>query len=156
MNTRSDQRYHTDPLFSLVRVRDQQTGEVRSLSDEEEIAFWDWTYVEVLRLTGVRVEELVELAHTSIRQYQRPNGEVIALLVIAPSKTDREWTAPMPYLFQRQIGEVRKVTSPGTILNNLRKRCRILGETNPEFRGPHFTPHDFRRLFGMPTITTSR
>jgi integrase len=190
MNTRTDQRYHTDPLFSLVRVRDQQTGEVRSLSDEEQIAFWDWAYVEVLRHTGLRVEELVELAHTSIRQYHRPNGEVIALLVIAPSKTDRErvipmsadlfhviamivlrhtangpiplvprydghervWTAPMPYLFQRQIGGVRKVTAPGTILNNLRKRCQGLGETNPEFRRLHFTPHDFRRLFATELV----
>jgi hypothetical protein len=26
----------------------------------------------------------------SIRQYRRPNGEAIALLVLAPSKTDRE------------------------------------------------------------------
>lgn len=133
-----------------MRVRDGQTGAVRSLADEEESAFWDWAYLKILRHTGVRVEELVELAHTSIRQYQRPNGEVIVLLVIAPSKTDRErvipmsaevfhviativlrqtqhgpilsiprydghervWTAPMPYLFQRQIGGVRKVTSP--------------------------------------------
>jgi len=36
------------------------------------------------------IEELVELAHTSIRQYQRPNGEVIA-----PSKTNRERVIPM-------------------------------------------------------------
>lgn len=169
---------------------DQDTGEVSSLVDEEETTFWDWTYVEVLRHTGVRVEELVELAHTSIRQYQHPNSEMIALLVIAPSKTDRErvipmpaelfhviamivtrqtahgpipsiprydghervWTAPMPYLFQRQIGGVRKVTSPGTILNNLRKQCQSLGETNPVFRGLHFTPHDFRRLFATDLV----
>lgn len=32
---------------------------------------------------------------TSILQYQRPNGEVIALLVIAPSKTNRERVIPM-------------------------------------------------------------
>ena len=190
MGSRRDQRHHDDLQFPSVRVRDQQTGAVRSLADEEEAAFWEWAYVEVLRHTGVRVEELVELAHTSIRQYQRPNGEVIALLVIAPSKTDRErvipmsaelfhivamivmrqtehgpipsvprydghereWTAPMPYLFQRQIGGVRKVASPGTILNNLRKRCQIIGETNPEFRGLHFTPHDFRRLFATDVV----
>jgi alkanesulfonate monooxygenase SsuD/methylene tetrahydromethanopterin reductase-like flavin-dependent oxidoreductase (luciferase family) len=90
MNARPDQRHHDDPQFPLVRGRDQETGQVRALSDEEETAFWEWAYVEVLRHTGVRIEELVELAHTSIRQYQRPNGEVIALLVIAPSKTNRE------------------------------------------------------------------
>src|SRR5437773_8268286 len=43
----------------------------------------------------VRVEELLELTHLSIRQYRRPNGEVVALLVIAPSKTDRERVIPM-------------------------------------------------------------
>lgn len=65
---------------------------------------------------------------------------------------EREWTAPMPYLFQRQIGGVRRVTSPGTILNNLRKRCQVIGETNPAFRGTHFTPHDFRRLFATDLV----
>ena len=42
-----------------------------------------------------RIEELCELTHLSIRQYRRPNGEVAALLVIAPSKTDRERVIPM-------------------------------------------------------------
>ncbi|MGH7736195.1 MAG: hypothetical protein ACREOE_21485 [Gemmatimonadales bacterium] len=42
-----------------------------------------------------RIEELPELTHLSIRQYRRPNGEVAALLVIAPSKTDRERVIPM-------------------------------------------------------------
>ena len=65
---------------------------------------------------------------------------------------EREWTAPMPYLFQRQIGGVRRVASPATILNNLRKRCQIIGETNPAFRGLHFTAHDFRRLFATDLV----
>ncbi|MGW0248358.1 tyrosine-type recombinase/integrase, partial [Nocardia goodfellowii] len=172
-------------LFPAVRGRDHETGRIRKIHEEEEAAFWDWAHVEVLRHSGIRVEELVELAHTSIRQYQRPSGEIIALLVIAPSKADRErvipmsaelfhviarivmrqtlqgpipalarydghervWTSPMPYLFQRQIGEVRRVTSPGTVLNGVRKQCELLGQTNPAFRDLHFTPHDFRRLF---------
>ncbi|MYR91750.1 hypothetical protein GTY41_44295 [Streptomyces sp. SID685] len=33
---------------------------------------------------------ICELSHLSNRQYQRPCGEVVGLLVIAPSKTDRE------------------------------------------------------------------
>ena len=61
----------------------------------EELAFWEWAIVETLRHSGVRIEELPELTHLSIRQYRRPNGEVIALLVIAPSKTDRERVIPM-------------------------------------------------------------
>ena len=45
--------------------------------------------------SGIRIKELLDFTHLSIRQYQRPNGEVIALLVIAPSKTDRERVIPM-------------------------------------------------------------
>jgi hypothetical protein len=44
---------------------------------------------------GLRAEELTELTHLSVRQYQRPNGEVVALLVISPSKTDRGRVIPM-------------------------------------------------------------
>jgi hypothetical protein len=32
----------------------------------------------VLRHTGIRVEELVELTHPSVRQYQPANGEINA------------------------------------------------------------------------------
>jgi hypothetical protein len=60
---------------------------------------------------------------------------------------ERVWTAPMPCLFQRQIGGVRRVTSTGTVLNNLaRRRCEILGETNPAFRGPAL--HQMRETVG--------
>ena len=38
---------------------------------------------------------MLELSQLSVRQYQRPNGEVIALLVVAPSKSDRERVIPM-------------------------------------------------------------
>lgn len=78
-----------------VRVMDQSTGQQINVTRSEELAFWIWAAVEVLRQTGVRIEELLELTQLSIRQYQRPNGEVIALLVIAPSKTDRERVIPM-------------------------------------------------------------
>ncbi|MGY4770336.1 tyrosine-type recombinase/integrase (plasmid) [Kribbella sp. CWNU-51] len=43
----------------------------------------------------VRIEELLELTQLSIRQFERPGGELIGLLVIAPSKTDRERVVPM-------------------------------------------------------------
>jgi hypothetical protein len=128
---------------------------------------------------GTRIEELLELTHLSIRQYQRPNGEVIALLVIAPSKTDRErvipmsaelfaviaaivrrhteggrsipliqrydqherrMSEPMPFLFQRQLGTVRRVIAPATVLVMLRRRCAELAEHHPDFRSASFTP----------------
>lgn len=78
-----------------VRLVDQETGTVYYVTTGEDSAFWVWAEVEVLRLSGIRIEELVELTQLSVRQYQRPNGEVVALLVIAPSKTDRERVIPM-------------------------------------------------------------
>jgi site-specific recombinase XerD len=78
-----------------VRVTDQASGEVLSLTDAEEQAFWEWAIIETLRHSGIRIEELCELTHLSIRQHRRPNGEIAAVLVIAPSKTDRERVIPM-------------------------------------------------------------
>ena len=47
--------------------------------------------VEVLRHTGIRIEELTELSHHSLIQYRLPtSGELVPLLQIAPSKTDQE------------------------------------------------------------------
>ena len=47
--------------------------------------------IEVLRHTGIRIEELTELSHHSLIQYRLPaTGELIPLLQIAPSKTDTE------------------------------------------------------------------
>ncbi|HUR07348.1 MAG TPA: tyrosine-type recombinase/integrase, partial [Nonomuraea sp.] len=81
---------------------------------DEEAAFWDWACVETLRHSGVRIEELCELTHLSIRQYQRQNGEVIALLVIAPSKTDRERVIPMSAeLFHVIASVIRRHTQAG-------------------------------------------
>lgn len=45
----------------------------------------------MLRHTGVRIEEMLELTHRSVVAYTLPTtGEVIPLLHITPSKTDRE------------------------------------------------------------------
>jgi len=74
-----------------VWVDDPSSGEHRLLNREEEHAFWAWAVIEVLRLTGVRVEELLELSHHSLVEYRLPStGEIVPLLSIAPSKTDTE------------------------------------------------------------------
>ncbi len=67
------------------------TGGRRNLTYEEDDAFWAFAAIEVLRLTGVRGEELLELTHHSITEYRLPStGELVPLLQIAPSKTDVE------------------------------------------------------------------
>ena len=74
-----------------VWAEDPETGKRRDLSLEEHRGFWAWAAVEVLRHTGLRLEELTELSHHSFVQYSLPTtGELVPLLHIAPSKTDEE------------------------------------------------------------------
>lgn len=74
-----------------IWAEDPDTGERRDLTREEDNSFWAWAAVEVLRETGIRVEELTELSHHSLVQYKLPStGETIPLLQIAPSKLDEE------------------------------------------------------------------
>jgi integrase len=74
-----------------VWAQDPGTAQRRDLGREEEHAFWAFAAVEVLRCTGIRVEELTELSHHSLVQYRLPTtGQVVPLLQIAPSKTDQE------------------------------------------------------------------
>ena len=74
-----------------VWADDPGTGKRRDLTLEEHRGFWAWAAVEVLRHSGIRIEELTELSHHSLVQYRLPaTGELIPLLQIAPSKTDTE------------------------------------------------------------------
>ncbi|QCD60362.1 hypothetical protein CEB94_00405 [Streptomyces hawaiiensis] len=66
-------------------------GTRRSFAGEERSAFWGWSAIEILRHTGIRIEELLELGHHSIVSYKLPTtGQTVPLLQIAPSKTDQE------------------------------------------------------------------
>jgi len=81
----------TQPTTGRVWAEDPRTGRRRDLRFEEHRAFWTWAMVEVLRHTGIRIEELTELSHHSLVQYRLPaTGELIPLLQITPSKTDAE------------------------------------------------------------------
>ena len=82
-----------DPHRLLVQPADS-VGPRRDAGVAESNAFWTWAIIEMLRRTGVRVEELLELTHLSVRQYQAPTGESVPLLQISPSKTDRERVIP--------------------------------------------------------------
>ncbi len=113
-DSREDHRRAKMPTEPPVRVVDHATGEVINVTLAEGSAFWEWAAVELLRHSGIRVEELVELTHLSIRQYERPNGEVIALLVVAPSKSERERVIPMSAeLFHAVAQIIRRHTRSG-------------------------------------------
>ena len=74
-----------------VWAENPRTGKRRDLTREEDNAFWASAAVEVLRMTGIRIEELTELSHHSLVQYRLPaTGELVPLLSVAPSKTDEE------------------------------------------------------------------
>jgi integrase len=74
-----------------IWAEDPGSGKRRNLTREEGNAFWAWAAIEVLRHTGIRVEELTELSHHSMVQYRLPSsGELVPLLSVAPSKTDQE------------------------------------------------------------------
>lgn len=63
----------------------------RNLTLEADRAFWAWALVEVLRHTGARIEEVMEITHRSFVSYRLPSTrEVIPMLQITPSKTDKE------------------------------------------------------------------
>jgi hypothetical protein len=72
-------------------AEDPDTGKRHDLTLQEHQGFWTWAAVEVLRHTGIRIEELTELSHHSLIHYRLPaTGELVPLLQIAPSKTDAE------------------------------------------------------------------
>lgn len=110
-------RQQSGRVGETIRVLNRDTGELVRLSHEERMAFWRWAVVETLRLGGLRREELIELTHLSVRQYQRPNGEVVALLVVSPSKSDRERVIPMSAELFHVIARVtrRHTTEHGTV-----------------------------------------
>jgi hypothetical protein len=84
-------RAATRGTSATVWAEDLATGKRRNLTVEEDRAFWAWAAIEVLRATGIRIEELTELSHHSLVQYRLPaTGELVPLLQIAPSKTDAE------------------------------------------------------------------
>lgn len=82
---------HAKRAATHVWADDPRSGKRRDLTLEEHRAFWAWAAIEVLRHTGVRVEELGQLCHHDMIEYRMADSrEVVPLLHVAPSKTDIE------------------------------------------------------------------
>ncbi len=83
---------YSDPgTPGTVLIENTATGQRTNITREEEDAFWAWAIIETLRLTGVRVEELLEITHLALISYRLPDtGEIVPLLQIVPSKSDEE------------------------------------------------------------------
>lgn len=126
-----------------VRVLDPTTGKHINATSVEDTAFFEWAIVEVLRNTGIRTEEALELTHLSVRQYQRPTGEIIALLVIAPSKSDRERVIPISAEFFSVVAAIiRRHTQGG-------RAIPLLSRYDPhERQASPAMPFPFQRKIG--------
>ncbi|WP_103349730.1 site-specific integrase [Amycolatopsis sp. CA-128772] len=85
--TDSSNRNRTPPS----RVLDLDTGATTDVGRNEHNAFMAWAVIEVLRHTGVRVEELLEITHLGLVSYTLPDtGETVPMLQIVPSKVNEE------------------------------------------------------------------
>jgi hypothetical protein len=74
-----------------VTAENLVTGKTVNLTRLEDEAFWARAIVETLRLSGVRLEELLEITHLALVSYKLPgSGEVVPLLQIVPSKSNEE------------------------------------------------------------------
>ena len=82
------------------------TGDELDLTHLEHKAFWTWAALEVLRNTGLRIEEMLELTHLSVRPLRKQDGEIVPLLQVAPSKTDEERILPMSPALAKVISEI--------------------------------------------------
>ena len=74
-----------------ITVQNLVTGQMINLAHREDEAFWAWAIIETLRLSGVRLEELLEITHLALVSYELPGtGEIVPLLQIVPSKSNEE------------------------------------------------------------------
>ena len=115
---------------------------VQTFQREDE-TFWAWAIVEVLRHTGIRSEELLELTHLSIRRYTQPDGEVIPLMQVAPSKTDAERVLPVaPELASVLARVITRISDRDGVVP------LVARYDGPERRWLPAQPHLFQRRFG--------
>ncbi len=128
---------------SRVWVRDA-TGTRLDVSALEADCFWAWALIETLRLTGARIEEVLEITQLSLRHYTPPTtGALVPLLHIAPSKLDIERLIPMSPELVDVILAVQRRAKAGADTVPLSIRCDPLEKTHGE---P--LPHLFARPVG--------
>ena len=86
------------PRIVAVDANGDPAGEPLDMVIEEEDAFWGFAVVEVLRHTGIRIEELLELTQLDLHTYDHPDRAIgtVLLLHVNPSKQDRERMVVVP------------------------------------------------------------
>src|SRR5208337_1917484 len=78
----------------------------RAHASAETSAFWDWALLELLVLSGLRIEEACELTTLDVLRRQLADGRRYYLLHVKPSKYDRARVIPIGDGLGRVIAEV--------------------------------------------------
>jgi integrase len=82
------------------------------LRTAESNAFWDWSLLELLVQSGLRLEEASELTTLDVLKRHMPDGRVYYMLHVKPSKYDRARVIPIGDGLGRVIAEmIRHVKS---------------------------------------------
>jgi integrase len=82
------------------------------LRTSESDTFWDWSLLEMLVQSGLRIEEASELTTLDILKRRMPDGRVYYMLHVKPSKYDRARVIPIGDGLGRVIAEmIRHVKS---------------------------------------------
>lgn len=97
-----------------IWITNRDTGERIDQHRIEELAFWTWAIVNTFYYTGIRLEELSEITATALFTYKLPDGGVIPLLQIAPSKTDQERILMVPPELAHVLAQVRHRVRAGS------------------------------------------
>jgi integrase len=137
-NARGEKKY---ALMTTLVV--DPAGDELDLTHLEHKAYWTWAALEVLRTTGLRIEEMLELTHLSVRPLRKQNGEIVPLLQVAPSKTDEERILPMSPALAKVISDIigRHQAKHGSV-----PLLRRLDRSQREFSAPmpFLFQHHFR------------
>lgn len=83
---------HAHPKIVAMSADGTPSGDRVDMVFEEEDAFWGFAVVEVLRHTGIRIEEMLELTQLDLHEYEHRDPTIgkVLLLHVNPSKSDRE------------------------------------------------------------------
>jgi hypothetical protein len=136
---------------SRIWVR-RTAGTFLDVTALEADCFWAWALIDTLRLTGCRIEEVLELTQLALRHYTPPStATVVPLLHIVPSKLDIERLIPMtPELVSVLLAVVRRARG-----DRERIPLSIRYDHHDRIHGPPL-PHLFSRPVGARHEVLSR
>jgi integrase len=140
--------------FALQRWHDAERAVAEDCGDPKLLAaesntFWDWALLELLVLSGLRIEEACELTTFDVLRRTQPDGRVYYLLHVKPSKFDRARVIPIGDGLGRVIGQIIRHVKAfyGKIRSRFLRLSRAAGARRSDGSELVLRPHDCRRVF---------